>query len=93
MPDVKYTLQHLRRRLSALLLGLVAVLLGLAFARLDGWLMALSLLLAAVLGLLWWSQRASEAQAERLAQALATREQAEQRLAAQEARFETMFES
>jgi len=93
MPDVKYTLQRLRPGLAALLFGLVAVLLGLAIARLDGWLMVLSLLLAAVLGLLWWSQRASAAQAERLAQALATREQAEQRLAAQEARFETMFES
>lgn len=69
MPDVKYTLQRLRPGLAALLFGLVAVLLGLAIARLDGWLMVLSLLLAAVLGLLWWSQRASAAQAERLAQA------------------------
>ena len=93
MPDVKNTLQRLRPGLAALLLGVVVMLAGLSIARLDGLLIALSLVLAGLLGLLWWGQRASEAQTGRLAQALATREQAEQRLAAQEARFESMFET
>lgn len=93
MPDLKNSLQRLRPALAALLLAEVAALMGLAIVRLDGLLIALSLGLAGLLGLLWWGQRASEAQAERLAQALATREQAEQRLAAQEARFESMFET
>lgn len=93
MPDMKHALGRLLSGVTALVVAMVAIVVGVALAQGGALLITLSVALASLVGLLLWRQRVIEARNERLSQEIAARQQSEARLAAEEARFESMFES
>ena len=94
---MKRDLGRLRPSVAALVtavaVAVVAVVMGIAVSQRDALLITMSLALATTVGLLLWRTQAVEAHNQRLSREIAAREQTEGRLAAEEARFQSLFET
>ncbi len=94
---MKRAVGRLRPSVAALVMAVavagVAVVMGIAVSQRDALLISLSAALAGSVGMLLWRQHAIETRNKQLSQEITARQLTEARLAAEEARFQSMFES